>query len=282
MLRGIRTHAMNVSNLEAAKAWYSELLGRAPYFDQPFYVGFDVGGYELGLHPLDEGDGAGAGGSTVYWEVEDAGFAIAHALEKGATLVQPALDVGGDVVVGSVQDPFGNLLGFIFNPHFAPPLTAVSVAEMSEQAIVKEAELVGSRDAIWALWCAPETWLVEKANVELRVGGRYALHFDFDQKPGFRGSEGCRILSLLPGRMLSFTWNAPPSLPETRFRRTWVVVELEELEAGRTRVRLTHTGWPADGLANPESQWPQTFQYFERAWSMVLQALERHLSAVKG
>jgi len=124
--------------------------------------------------------------------------------------------------------------------------------------------------------------LVEKANVELRVGGRYALHFDFDQKPGFRGSEGCRILSLLPGRMLSFTWNAPPSLPETRFRRTWVVVELEELEAGRTRVRLTHTGWPADGLANPESQWPQTFQYFERAWSMVLQALERHLSAVKG
>lgn len=116
MLEGLRTVVYTVPDIEQAKAWYSALLNQAPYFDQPFYVGFNVGGYELGLLP-----GIEASGSTTYWGVPDADAAYAKMLEQGATAQEPIADVGEGIRLGTVRDPCGNTLGIIANPHFLLP-----------------------------------------------------------------------------------------------------------------------------------------------------------------
>ncbi len=116
MILGLRTVAYHIPDLAAGKAWYSRLLGREPYFDQPYYVGFEVGGFELGLVP----DGAtGVGSSTVYWGVADAAAALQRLQGLGATLREPVQDVGDGIRTATVLDPFGNLFGIIENPHFA-------------------------------------------------------------------------------------------------------------------------------------------------------------------
>jgi predicted enzyme related to lactoylglutathione lyase len=117
MILGLRTCIVHVrpDQLDAAKAWYTQFAGAPPYFDQPFYVGFNVGGFELGLHP----EGApGPGGVVVYWGTPDIAMELARVVALGATVVQPAQDVGGGIQVATFADPFGNHLGLIENPHF--------------------------------------------------------------------------------------------------------------------------------------------------------------------
>jgi len=115
---GLRTAIYHVDDLEKAKTWYSQVLATPPYFDQPFYVGFNVGGFELGLHPPSETRPAGKGGAIAYWGVEDIDGLWARLLERGAAPVEPLQDVGEGIKVGCVLDPFGNLLGVIRNPGF--------------------------------------------------------------------------------------------------------------------------------------------------------------------
>ena len=116
MLQGLRTTVYHVSDLEQAKAWYSDLLGYGPYFDEPFYVGFDVGGYELGLLPAEPDELPGA---VTYWGVADIEAAIATLIEKGANAADPVTDVVEGIKLATVRSPLGNLLGVIENPHFA-------------------------------------------------------------------------------------------------------------------------------------------------------------------
>jgi catechol 2,3-dioxygenase-like lactoylglutathione lyase family enzyme len=116
-LLGLRTVIYPAPDLSTSKAFWTQLLGIAPYFDEPFYVGFDVGGYELGLLP----DANPADGSTTYWGVESVSAAVAHALSLGATEYAPAQDVGDGITTGTVRLPDGSLLGFIDNPHFTLP-----------------------------------------------------------------------------------------------------------------------------------------------------------------
>ena len=115
---GLRTVTYAVADLERAKAWYADVLGVAPYFDQPFYVGFNVGGFELGLQPAEGAQQPGVGGSTAYWGVPDAERALAQLLTQGAKVAQPLQDVGDGIKVAAVKDPFGNVFGLIQNPHF--------------------------------------------------------------------------------------------------------------------------------------------------------------------
>lgn len=116
---GLRTVVYQVSDIDAAKTWYAALFERTPYFDQPFYVGFDVGGYELGLHPAEHAAaGPGPGGSTAYWGVSDLAAFLDGAAARGVQVHEPPRDVGEGIKVGSVRDPFGNVVGFIENPHF--------------------------------------------------------------------------------------------------------------------------------------------------------------------
>jgi len=115
---GLRTTIYKVGDLDAAKAWYARAFQAAPYFDEPFYVGFDVGGYELGLLP----DGGPAEEKTTnvlaYWGVEDIAGAVTHFIEQGATEDTPPTNVGGDIMVATVKDPWGNAIGLIYNPAF--------------------------------------------------------------------------------------------------------------------------------------------------------------------
>jgi catechol 2,3-dioxygenase-like lactoylglutathione lyase family enzyme len=113
-LLGLRTVIYPSPDLAATKAWWATLLGIEPYFDEPFYVGFEVGGYELGLLPdADPGDGA-----LTYWGVPDVAVAVADAVAAGATEHVPASEVGDGIVTATVRTPHGTIVGFIYNPHF--------------------------------------------------------------------------------------------------------------------------------------------------------------------
>jgi len=118
MFLGLRTVIYHSPDLTKAKAWYSEAFGVAPYFDQPFYVGFDIGGYELGLHPGTEGGVRMGNNVEAYWGVPDIVRAQAHMLEHGAEARGPIMEVGDNIKVALVADPFGNIIGLIENPHF--------------------------------------------------------------------------------------------------------------------------------------------------------------------
>lgn len=113
LLRGLRTSIHHVHDLDAAKRWYTEVLGRQPYFDEPFYVGFNIGGYELGLSPDTVEAPPGVGGTIAYWAVANADSAVNVFIARGASVRSPVQDVGGGVLVAIVADPFGNLLGLI-------------------------------------------------------------------------------------------------------------------------------------------------------------------------
>jgi len=118
MFQGLRTVIYHAPDLQKAKAWYSAAFGIAPYFDEPYYVGFQVGGFELGLDP--DGAGVSVGNNAVaYWGVSDIAAAYDRMIENGAAVRHAVRDVGGDIKVASVADPFGNVIGLIENPHFA-------------------------------------------------------------------------------------------------------------------------------------------------------------------
>lgn len=117
-LLGLRTVVYFVPDLERAKAWYSELLGVAPYFDTPYYVGYNVGGFELGLHPQEGDQRAGAGGPVSYWGVSNLAEFRERLIERGAGAVSKIDDVGEGIRVATLTDPFGNLVGLIENPQF--------------------------------------------------------------------------------------------------------------------------------------------------------------------
>lgn len=117
-LLGLRTATYLVADLAKAKAWYQEVLGFPPYFDEPFYVGFSVAGYELGLVPDATATPARAEAGIAYWGVADADAAHARLVSLGAAVLHPIQDVGEGIRIGAVHDPFGNVLGVIENPHF--------------------------------------------------------------------------------------------------------------------------------------------------------------------
>ena len=159
-----------------------------------------------------------------------------------------------------------------------PAHTMAAADGMSDDEIVVEASIDRSPEELWPLWTSEEglrEWLVPNSNIELKIGGRYEWLFVPENDPGKQGGEGNKILSFLPHRMLSFTWNAPPTLPYTRHRHTHVVVEFTADGDGGTLVRLTHLGWPSEE-ADDHEEWAKTLDYFRTAWVNVLGALERH------
>jgi predicted enzyme related to lactoylglutathione lyase len=115
---GLRTAVYAVPELAAAKAWYAEVLERPAYFDEYFYVGFNVGGFELGLVPEPDAPAERDAAGVAFWGVADADAAYARLLGLGAHDHEPIQDVGGGVKIGAVRDPFGNVFGVVENPHF--------------------------------------------------------------------------------------------------------------------------------------------------------------------
>ena len=115
---GLRTAIYRVDDLDAAKQWYARAFNTQPYFDEPFYVGFDVGGFELGLQPETVAPESKAESVVAFWGVADIGEAYGHFTGLGATVYEEPREVGGGIVVAKVKDPWGNLIGLIYNPHF--------------------------------------------------------------------------------------------------------------------------------------------------------------------
>lgn len=115
---GLRTTIYKVSDLSGAKDWYARAFGTEPYFDEPFYVGFNVAGYELGLLP-DAGPAEEKTANVLsYWGVEDIEAEVARFIGLGATEDTPPTNVGGEITVATVKDPWGNAIGLIYNPEF--------------------------------------------------------------------------------------------------------------------------------------------------------------------
>lgn len=115
---GLRTAIYNVPDISEAKEWYSKVFGIKPYFDEPFYVGFNVGGFELGLQPDETPASKKIDGVSTYWGVNDIHATYKKLLDNKATRHQEPTEVGEGIIVATAKDPWGNLLGIIHNPHF--------------------------------------------------------------------------------------------------------------------------------------------------------------------
>lgn len=115
---GLRTTVYKVPSLQEAKKWYRQAFQNDPYFDEDFYVGFNIGGYELGLLPQEAKEGKKADNVLSYWGVEDIEKVYKHLIEVGAREHEKPNSVGGELKVASVIDPWGNIIGIIYNPYF--------------------------------------------------------------------------------------------------------------------------------------------------------------------
>lgn len=152
---------------------------------------------------------------------------------------------------------------------------AVTAPALAERSLDKEVVVAADVDRVWDAWTTREgitSFFAPDAVVEPRVGGAFHIYMDPGAPPGQRGADDMRFMALQPKRMLSFDWNAPPSMPEARAQRTFVVVRLAPVDERHTRVTLHHTGWGEGG------QWDQAYAYFDRAWVHVLGNLQKRFA----
>ena len=142
----------------------------------------------------------------------------------------------------------------------------------AERAIDKEVVVAATLDQVWESWTTREGivgFFAPDARIEPRVGGAFQIYIDPGAAPGAKGADDMRFLALQPKKMISFDWNAPPSLPEARAQRTFVVVRFAPLDEKTTRITLHHTGWGEGG------EWDKAYAYFDRAWGNVLGNLKK-------
>ncbi|MCX2680933.1 VOC family protein [Galbibacter sp. EGI 63066] len=115
---GLRTTIYKVNDIEKARDWYEKAFETKAYFDEPYYVGFNIGGYELGLQPEEGAKGEKIESVVSYWGVEKIQEVYDRLIALGATENEKPYDVGGEIMTATVKDPFGNVIGLIYNPHF--------------------------------------------------------------------------------------------------------------------------------------------------------------------
>jgi uncharacterized protein YndB with AHSA1/START domain len=142
----------------------------------------------------------------------------------------------------------------------------------AERAIDKEVVIKATLEQAWASWTTREgirSFFAPDAVIEAKPGGAFHIHIDPGAAEGLKGADTMRYLALQPMKMLSFDWNAPPSLPEARAQRTVVILRFEAIDAASTRIRLHHVGWGDGG------EWDKAHAYFDRAWGNVLTNLAK-------
>jgi predicted enzyme related to lactoylglutathione lyase len=114
---GLRTTIYKVNDIEKAKEWYSKAFQTEPYFDMPFYIGFNIGGYELGLQP-EENQIVKSDAVVSYWGVDNVEETFEFFIQLGATRHEEPQNVGGDIIIATLKDPWDNVIGLIYNPDF--------------------------------------------------------------------------------------------------------------------------------------------------------------------
>lgn len=122
-LRGFSNVSFYAADLEAAKKWYAELFGIDPYFERPGYIEFRVGDFQHELGIIDsryapKGSATTPGGAVIYWHVDDVKATVERLLSMGTKEYEPIIERGAGFVTASVIDPFGNVLGIMYNPHY--------------------------------------------------------------------------------------------------------------------------------------------------------------------
>lgn len=128
-------------------------------------------------------------------------------------------------------------------------VAASAHAWSAERAIDREVVVPANVDAVWQAWTTSEgikTFFAPDAHVELRVDGPFEIFINPYVKPGLKGADGMRIIGFQDKRMLSFTWNAPPSLPEARANRTVVILRFEPAGEVLANLQKRFAGGPVD------------------------------------
>ena len=152
-------------------------------------------------------------------------------------------------------------------------LALISLSALAEERAINEKVIVkGKLDDVWRAWTTSEgikTFFAPDANVQLKVDGPFEIYMNPYAEKGMKGADDMRILAFQDKKMLSFTWNAPPSLAEVRKQRTYVTVRLQPQSEGVTEVTLFHGGWGEGG------EWDKTYDYFSKAWPSVLKNLQK-------
>lgn len=115
---GLRTAIYKVADINQAKEWYTRAFGQSPYFDEPYYVGFNIAGYELGLQPDEEAVTQKSENVIMYWGVNDIDAEYKRFLSLGAKAHSAPENVGGELMVATVKDLWDNIIGLIYNPYF--------------------------------------------------------------------------------------------------------------------------------------------------------------------
>lgn len=141
-----------------------------------------------------------------------------------------------------------------------------------ERAISKQVVVKAPIDAVWNAWTTTEgvkTFFAPDANVDARPDGPFQIYINPYAQPGMKGADDMRVLAVQDRKMISYTWNAPPSLPEARAQRTVVIVRFKPLGENETQVTMTHVGWGDGG------EWDKAFDYFSKAWDTVLGNLQQ-------
>ncbi len=138
MLRGLTTVSFWADDIMAARQWYTELLGIEPYFqrpdaEHPAYIEYRLGDYQHELGIIDRNYApaaatAGPGGATVYWHVDDVAAALDKLTAMGAQEYEPLTRREAGFITASVVDPFGNILGVMYNPHYLDVLSSIGKA----------------------------------------------------------------------------------------------------------------------------------------------------------
>jgi predicted enzyme related to lactoylglutathione lyase len=131
-VRGISTISLWAADHGAAVKWYSELLGTKPYFERPGYVEFRIGDYQTEVGIIDSNYAphltfpGSPSGAVVYWHVDDVQEMFKAVLGMGAKELEAPQDRGHGFVTATVVDPFGNILGIMYNPHYVEVLEGKS------------------------------------------------------------------------------------------------------------------------------------------------------------
>ncbi|WP_309641434.1 VOC family protein [Flavobacterium sp.] len=115
---GLRTTIYKVSDLEKAKLWYNAIFETTPYFDEPFYVGYNIAGYELGIQPEENPVVSKEETVLTFWGVENVEAEYERMISLGATEHEKPMNVGVEIMVATIKDPWNNIIGIIYNPEF--------------------------------------------------------------------------------------------------------------------------------------------------------------------
>ncbi|MGI9025658.1 MAG: SRPBCC family protein [Burkholderiaceae bacterium] len=158
-------------------------------------------------------------------------------------------------------------------------LGACASVNAAERAIDKEVFIDASVDQVWEAWTTKTgitSFFAPDAEIDPRVGGAFHVFINPYADPGLKGADTMQYLALQPKTMLSFDWNAPPSLPNVRNQHTVVILRFAP-DGSKTRLTLHHLGsGSADGADGKE--WDDAYRYFDRAWGAVLANLQKRFA----